>query len=75
MVLSNKITITVTEVILIQLSFLPLVLNKNNNNEVAESHDIFIPFKDVMRCAIWYHLYKLKNGKNTHGGALILVIF
>ena len=21
----------------------------------------------VMRCAIWYHLYNLKNVKNTHG--------
>ena len=27
----------------------------------------------VMRCAIWYHLYNLKNLKNTHGGVLILV--
>ena len=27
----------------------------------------------VMRCAIWYHLYKLKNLKNTHGGVLLLV--
>ena len=27
----------------------------------------------VMRCAIWYHLYDLKNVKNTHGGVLILV--
>ena len=26
----------------------------------------------VMRCAIWYHLYNLKNVKNTHGGVLIL---
>ena len=26
-----------------------------------------------MRCAIWYHLYNLKNMKNTHGGVLILV--
>ena len=26
-----------------------------------------------MRCAIWYHLYNLKNLKNTHGGVLILV--
>ena len=23
-------------------------------------------------CAIWYHLYNLKNVKNTHGGALLL---
>ena len=27
----------------------------------------------VMLCAIWYHLYNLKNVKNTHGGVLILV--
>ena len=26
-----------------------------------------------MRYAIWYHLYNLKNVKNTHGGVLILV--
>ena len=26
-----------------------------------------------MRCAVWYHLYKLKNVKNTHGGVSILV--
>ena len=24
--------------------------------------------KNVMRSAIWYHLYNLKNVKNTHGG-------
>ena len=24
-------------------------------------------------CAIWYHLYNLKNVKTTHGGVLILV--
>ena len=27
----------------------------------------------VVRCAIWYHLYNLKNLKNTHWGVLILV--
>ena len=27
----------------------------------------------VVRCAIWYCLYNLKNVKNTHGGVLILV--
>ena len=26
----------------------------------------------VVRYAIWYHLYNLKNVKNTHGGVLIL---
>ena len=24
--------------------------------------------KIVMRCAVWYQLYTLKNVKNTHGG-------
>ena len=27
----------------------------------------------VMRCAIWYYLYNLKNAKNTHVGLLLLV--
>ena len=27
----------------------------------------------VMRCAIWYNLYNLKNAKDTHGGVLILL--
>ena len=26
-----------------------------------------------MRCAIWYHLYNLKNVKNTQGEVLLLV--
>ena len=26
-----------------------------------------------MRCAIWYHLYNIKNVKKTHGGVLLLV--
>ena len=26
-----------------------------------------------MPCAIWYHLYNLKDMKNTHGGVLILL--
>ena len=26
-----------------------------------------------MLCAIWYHLYDLKNVKNTHGGVLLSV--
>ena len=29
----------------------------------------------VMRCVIWYHLYNLKNEKNTRGGVLISVKF
>ena len=27
----------------------------------------------LMLCAIWYHLYNLKNITNTHGGVLLLV--
>ena len=27
----------------------------------------------LLFCAIWYHLYNLKNVKNTHGGVIILV--
>ena len=27
----------------------------------------------VVGCEIWYHLYNLKNVKNTYGGVLILV--
>ena len=27
----------------------------------------------MVHCAIWHHLYNLKNVKNNHGGVLILV--
>ena len=27
----------------------------------------------VLRCAVWYYSYNLKNVKNTHGGVLLLV--
>ena len=33
----------------------------------------FLNFLNVMRCAILYHYYNLKNVKKTHGGALLLV--
>ena len=39
---------------------------------VNRLHHKFFP-EYVMRCAIWYHLYNLKNVKNTHGGVLILI--
>ena len=26
-----------------------------------------------MRCEVWYHLYNLKNVKNTYGGVLVFV--
>ena len=28
---------------------------------------------NLIRCAIWYHLYNLENVKSTHGGVLILI--
>ena len=28
-----------------------------------------------MRCTIWYHMYNIKNAKNTDGGVLLLVTF
>ena len=31
------------------------------------------PYLYLVRCAIWYLSYNLKNAKNTHGGVLILV--
>ena len=33
----------------------------------------FQVYYNVMLCAIWCHLYNLKNVKITHGGVLILV--
>ena len=41
---------------------------------------IFILFylerdKNVMLCAIWYHVYNFKNVKNTHRGVLLLLKF
>ena len=36
---------------------------------------IFFHTLYVTRCAIWCHLYNLKNVKSTHEGVLILVTF
>ena len=38
--------------------------------EAFEEKEAFV---FVVRCAIWYHLYNLKNVKNTHGGVFLLV--
>ena len=38
--------------------------------ETLEEKEAFV---FAVRCAIWYHLYNLKNVKNTHGGVLLLV--
>ena len=37
----------------------------------AKTSDTNLTSLVVMRCPIWYHLYNLKNVKNTHGGLLI----
>ena len=47
-------------------------IRKTANDELCE---VLILSKNVMRCAIWYHLHNLKNAKNTHGEVLILVKF
>ena len=46
-------------------NFNTIVWNNKSNNCLSRSI--------VMRYAIWYHLYNLKNVKNTHGGMLLLV--
>ena len=48
----------------------PVSFNKKRQIWYETEEDLFLY---VMRCAIWYHLYNLKNVKNTHGGVLILV--
>ena len=55
------------------------LLNTSENLKVALGTNGLIKwyiFKHkwyVVRCAIWYQLYNLKNGKNFHGRVLILV--
>ena len=43
--------------------------------KTSENHKVFWQLQEVyvVRCAVWYHLYNLKNVKNTYGGVLILV--
>ena len=47
--------------------FLKINLKSPGKNKKVRWKDM-IPFAKyiVMRCAIWYHLYELKNMKNTH---------
>ena len=39
----------------------------------TKKSSMFDRIPNVMRCVIWYHLYNLRNVKNTHGWVLILV--
>ena len=79
----NSFTESITE----QLSILELFnpLSANSHKIVKHTQTIRriawnyfckklnIQVLNVVRWAIWYHLYNLKNVKNTHGGLLILV--
>ena len=58
--------------------FLPLSYHRSQVSQQSycqlffNSH-VLITNSNVMFCAIWYHLFNLKNVKNTHGGVLLLV--
>ena len=52
---------------------LPSILSFPKKLLLFFNSHVLIANSDVMFCAIWYHLYNLKNVKNTHGGMLLLV--
>ena len=49
-----------------------MLVQISENNEVNDNNEMQVILTFVMRCAVWYHLYNLKNVKNTHVGVLIL---
>ena len=57
--------------------YLNLICALRFNTDVAavDQRRIFFLQPLEMLCAIWYHLYKSKNVKNTHGGILLLLIW
>ena len=45
----------------------------NNTPLVDDAETVAVVLSiHVVLCMIWYHLYNLKNVKNTHGGVLLL---
>ena len=54
---------------------LPLSYHRSQKSccQLFFSSHVLIANSDVMSYAIWYHLYNLKNVKNTHGAVLLLV--
>ena len=50
-----------------------LIKNNTSTKGIKVFDYVFLYTAYVMRCAIWYHLYNLKNVKNTNGVVLILV--
>ena len=47
-----------------------MVIQRYEDEYSKEAQPDLVPY--VVRCAIWYHLYNIKNTKNTHGGVLLL---
>ena len=62
----------ITIFLILVLTFLSLkrvgIVTRVNENPCKNEASSY-----VMLCAIWYHLYNLKNTKNTHGAVLLLV--
>ena len=56
------------------LSIMSIFCQKQNFIKSFYSVLNFGCFLYVMRCVIWYHLFNLKNLKNTHGGVLLFVV-
>ena len=56
-----------------QTSKMELFLKKNLYKIYKIYKSIQMPQKYVVRCVIWYHMYNLKNVKNTHGGVVLSV--
>ena len=48
----------------------PIIISRIAQPTFVSNYNEFLY---VVCCAIWYHLYNLKNAKKTHGGVLILV--
>ena len=54
--------------------FVKTISLSNMGKQTFTSHlDSVKHNKYMVRCAIWYHLYSLKNVKNTHADMLVLV--
>ena len=59
--------------VVVQRIFEKRFLKRNHYDNVCSVSTYRKTTTGVIRCAIWYHLYNLKNVKNTHGGVLLLV--
>ena len=64
----HDISMLKQEIFLLQFSNKRIIWSKLCSRRFTLSHKQY-----VTPCAIWYHLYNLKNVKNTHGEKLLLV--